>query len=180
MKHTGISKKLKSSCYPFFFIIAICITANFSCETPVSYSDTPRLTFKSYRVRDTTISDVNDARYIDLIFKLTDGDGNVGGITEIDSTLTDIYIDAYGKTDGEYWLNEDDFPDNFNLPEDLVRTDYDKTLVATVTLGLQYTISSSKPFPYDTVQYRLYVIDNDLNESNTMITPDIDMTTLTR
>lgn len=150
--------------------LAIALLAG-GCEDLPTYPDEPLITFKKvYVVSDTVDILDNPSKYLKLTFNVIDGDGNIGfdSLYVGDSLYTtNIFTEIYARNDtGFYRLN---LPaTNYKIPYIETPASSNKTIDADVTIEAFY-----QQFPYDTIKWKIYVIDRDLNESNRLLTPEI-------
>jgi hypothetical protein len=158
--------------YIFFIILAgISLT---SCIDKEDYPDVPRITFKEF----TKIN--NGLGYDDkgiLTITFTDGDGNIG-LAASDTTSPydpsspyyyNFFITYYEKQNGDWIAVEIPFTNNARIPL-LNDAGYSKPLKGDISIELYINNFSS---PFDTIRFEAFIVDRDLNHSDTITTPDI-------
>ena len=144
----------------------------FSCKKPEVYSETPKITFKSINVTDTSTL-LTDIRLVRITFSIIDGDGDIGIQKDENDTVEDGYYDLiiklFEKQNGVFQeITEFEAENNFRMP-----------YVGGITQGnvlkadINVDIENIFPIKYDTVYYEIYVFDNAMHQSNTIKTSEI-------
>lgn len=144
----------------------------FSCKKPEVYSETPKITFKSINVTDTSTL-LTDIRLVSITFSIIDGDGDIGIQKDENDTVEDGYYDLiiklFEKQNGVFQeITEFEAENNFRMP-----------YVGEITQGnvlkadINVDIENIFPIKYDTVYYEIYVFDNAKHQSNTIKTSEI-------
>ena len=144
----------------------------FSCKKPEVYSETPKITFKSINVTDTSTL-LTDIRLVRITFSIIDGDGDIGIQKDENDTVEDGYYDLiiklFEKQNGVFQeITEFEAENNFRMP-----------YVGEITQGnvlkadINVDIENIFPIKYDTVYYEIYVFDNAMHQSNTIKTSEI-------
>lgn len=154
-----------------FSAIAGCMMA---CLEPASYPDEPTITFNSFTP--------NGDRGL-LVLDFTDGDGNIGldqadttGVNCLDTCLFyyNFFCEYYELQNGE-WVHipldwEDGLAFFYRIPR-VEPSGQNPALNGELQVFLepQYYLVSD----FDTLRYEIYIVDRDLNASNTIVTPPI-------
>ncbi len=144
------------------------------CKKIVTYPDEPSISFTSAYSRDTTDDLGNPIKQVVLTFHLIDGNGDMGldpadntGPFSIDSAFYyNFIIQEYKKVNNDFV--EVPAPaglKQYRIP-DLTPTGQNKTLIADVSVTIEYPYSSAIPLPYKDFRYEFYVIDRSFNFSN--------------
>lgn len=155
----------------FYFILFVLLFA--ACTKPQQYPDIPEIEYRTLTFSDTTDQLQNRIYRGELIFHLTDGDGNIGlnndeqaGPFHPDSFYYhNLFIELLNKENGEFVPFELAVPHYYRMPY-IEPEGQNKTLKATVQVDIDYTYAASYPLPFDTIMYELFVVDRDLNHSN--------------
>lgn len=153
------------SAIPFFVL---------SCRKIVVYPDEPQISFTGITLADTMDVLDNPMKLITLTFHLIDGNGDVG----LDSTyLTgpfhpdslyhyNLFIREYYQINGVW--SEVPKPAGerkFRVP-DLTPAGQNKTLIADISVKLEYPYSNASPLKYRELQYQFHLVDRAFNHSN--------------
>jgi len=161
--------------------IIITATAMTACRPVVSYPEEPAISFTSITVTDSLDVLENPIKLVIINFHLIDGNGDVG----LDST----YIDGPFHPDSafhhnliikEFYRDNDRFVEvplpaglkKYRIP-DLTRSGQNKTLIADVSVKIEYPYNQALPLPYNEMQYQFYLFDRAFNKSNTDTTTSI-------
>lgn len=169
-------------CLSILIIIIAIITA---CPTPQKYSEIPEIKFKQIILFD-TIDDPdlqNPVKGYKLRFGLTDGDGNIGlnaddtiGI-EIDSLYINNFFSILYEIKTADTIVVDSFKGyNFRIPY-VQPQGQNKVLIADVFIDMTFAYHQDT-LTYDSVMFEFYIIDRDLNKSNTEKTLAIKLDTI--
>jgi hypothetical protein len=145
-----------------------------SCRKIVDYPDEPVISFTSAFSKDSTDALDNPVKRVTLTFHLTDGNGDMGlGITDTTGPFNkdsafyyNLFLQEYKKENGSF--TEVPAPGGlrrYRIP-DLTPTGQNKTLVADISVTVEYPYSSSNPLPFSEFLYQFYVVDRSLNVSN--------------
>ncbi len=158
------------------FILPILLTlAVLSCKKIEIYPDEPSITFESVEVKDSIDILDNPIKYVKLTFNVIDGNGDIGlsaddttGPFHRDSAYYYNLIVREYELVGEDYVEVDDveFPRNYRIPN-LTPTGQNKTLIADISVEMEYRYSDLDPLPFNTFKYFFYLYDRDLNKSNT-------------
>jgi len=145
-----------------------------SCREVVNYPDEPAIDFLSVISVDSTDVLDNPVKRVTLTFHLTDGNGDMG-LTPADTTgpyskdsiyYYNLFLQEYKMDNGLYV--EVPAPDGlrrYRIP-DLTPAGQNKTLIADISVTVEYPHSQSNPLPFKDFRYEFYVVDRDLNVSN--------------
>jgi hypothetical protein len=145
-----------------------------SCRKIVDYPDEPVISFTSVISKDSSDVLDNPVKRVTLTFHLTDGNGDVG-LTNADTTgpfhkdslyYYNLFLQEYKMENGNYV--EVPAPDGlrrYRIP-DLTPTGQNKTLIADISVTVEYPYSIADPLPYTDFRYEFYVVDRALNISN--------------
>jgi len=145
-----------------------------SCRKVVDYPDVPSISFKSAVSVDSTDILQNPVKRVTVTFHLIDGNGDIGlGITDTtgpfnkDSTYYyNLFLMEYKFVDGTYVeVPAPDGVKKYRIP-DLTPSGQNKTLIADISVTMEYPYSQSDPLPYSQFRYEFYVVDRSLNVSN--------------
>jgi hypothetical protein len=144
-----------------------------SCDDIVEYSPIPDLTFISTKVIDSTDILGNQKTYVELLFSVVDGDGDVG-LNEYDtlSPFTGMYQYNFFSTlfyvqDGLY--DSSGLADyNYRIP--YIEIENHKAYKAEITVEFEYF---NHQLLADTLSFDFFIVDRALNHSDTLRTPPI-------
>lgn len=142
---------------------------SFGCQESVDFPDEPEIEFKSF--------ERNDDGSADLTIEFTDGDGDIG-LNEGDTTgkyapgkkyFHNLFVHYYEKQDGE-WVKRDLNPPYFYRVPVITPDGKNKALEGDIEVHLE------KPYydpnnSFDTIKYRVQLVDRALNESNKVFSP---------
>lgn len=156
----------------------------FACPKPQSYSEVPEIKFKSVTLYD-TIDDIalqNRVKAYRLKFGLIDGDGDVGlqpeeeiG-TETDSMYKDNFFSILYEIKNGDTILVDSFKNyNYIIP-DIRPLGQNKTLLADVYININF-LYYNDTLLYDSVLFKFFMIDRNLNRSNLDNTPVLKLDT---
>jgi hypothetical protein len=144
------------------------------CRNIVDYPDEPVISFTSVLSRDSTDVLDNPVKRVTMTFHLTDGNGDIGlGITDTIGPFNKDSAFYYNLILQEYKKENNSFaevpaPDGlrkYRIP-DLTPTGQNKTLIADISVTVEYPYSITNPLPFNEFRYEFYVIDRSLNMSN--------------
>lgn len=145
-----------------------------SCRKIVDYPDEPAISFTSVISKDSSDVLDNPVKRVTLTFHLTDGNGDIG-LSPADTTgpfhkdsvfYYNLFLQEYKKENGNF--TEVPAPAGlrrYRIP-DLTPTGQNKTLIADISVTIEYPHSISSPLPYSEFRYEFYVTDRSLNISN--------------
>lgn len=151
-----------------------CLLILVACKKIVEYPDEPVISFTSVTSADSTDVLDNPVKRVTLTFHLTDGNGDIGlGITDTTGPYNKDSVYYYNLFLQEYKLENGTFtevpaPDGlrrYRIP-DLTPTGQNKTLIADISVTVEYPFSASNPLPFNEFRYEFYVVDRALNISN--------------
>ena len=162
--------RLKTSVKYLAFLLLLA-----ACKKIVVYPDEPVTSFISLVSRDSTDALDNPVKRVTLTFHLTDGNGDVGlGIADTagpfhkDSAYYyNLFLQEYKKENGNF--SEVPPPGGlrrYRIP-DLTPAGQNKTLIADISVTIEYPYSTTDPLPFNAFRYEYYVIDRTLNKSKT-------------
>lgn len=154
-----------------FFVLLLLLAA---CRKIVDYPDVPAISFTSVISLDSTDVLGNPIKRVTVTFHLTDGNGDMGlgtadttGPFSQDSAYYyNLYLQEFKKENGAF--TEVPAPGGlrrYRIP-DLTPTGQNKTLIADISVTVEYPYSSTTPLPFNEFRYEFYVIDRSLNLSN--------------
>lgn len=144
------------------------------CRKITNYPDTPQISFISVVCVDSTDVLDNPVKRVTATFHLIDGDGNVG-LKNSDTTgpyhkdsiyYYNLFLQEFKKENGTF--TEIPAPGGlkrYRIP-DLTPTGQNKTLVADISVTIEYPYSDSDPLPFKEFLYKFYLVDRSLNISN--------------
>ncbi len=150
-----------------------------SCLKRVQYPNRPDVEFIGMFFNPNATSVIDSLGMVK--FRFTDGDGNLG-LDEGD-TLNEfasgepyhynLFIRYFEKRNNVYeeFVTNPPFHVRFKR---LSTVGNDKTLEG----EMDVRIDARPGTPYDTVRYEMYIVDRDLQHSDTIVTPDIVLSTL--
>ena len=157
-------------------LIGILTTTFTSCREQEQFPDEPQLTFKEF------IQETEDGQDVArMILSFTDGDGNLG-LDQADTSgvfcpdtcfyYYNLFCNYYEKQDGEWvhysYENEDILvPFYYRVPR-VTPGGQNPTLEGDIEIDMQaYFIPLTG---YDTCRFEAFLVDRDLNHSNTVLT----------
>ncbi len=158
----------------FILIISLLLIA-ISCKKIEVYPNEPSLSFTSVIVKDSTDILDNQIKYVKLTFHVIDGNGDIG-LNDVDTIgpfhrdsqyYYNLFIREYEKVgDAFIEVTDVEFPRNYRIP-DLTPTGQNKTLKAEISVEIEYRYSDANPLPFSEFKYFYYLVDRELNKSNT-------------
>jgi len=158
-----------------FILIGTVLLIAIACKKIEVYPDEPSLSFTSVIVKDSTDILDNPIKYVKLTFDVIDGNGDIG-LNDDDTTgpfhrdsqyYYNLFIREYEKIgDAFIEVTEVEFPRNYRIP-DLTPAGQNKTLKAEISVEMEYRYSNANPLPFNEFKYFYYLVDRDLNKSNT-------------
>lgn len=147
---------------------------NSGCRRIVVYPDEPSITFTSIVSVDSTDVLDNPIKRVTLAFHLIDGNGDIGlkasdttGPYHKDSLYHyNLFIREYKLENGFFVeVPEPDGLKQFRIP-DITPGGQNKTLMADISVTIEYPYSDQTPLPFSTFRYVFHVADRALNISN--------------
>lgn len=143
-----------------YLIVLLVIAFVFSCEDIEFSSEVPEISFKDFRIADTT-----------LIFTFIDGDGDIG-LEQSDTTgpfnpdsiyYYNLFTELFKWQDTSFVQHEFKLPPNFRI----LRIPTPEGVNKTVNGDIEVKMKESFPVePSDSFYYRFYIYDRALNKSN--------------
>ena len=158
----------------FAFIISLT-----ACPVPPEYPIEPFLEMQQVILTDTIDALENPIKRATIVFKLIDGDGNIG-LKESDTIGTfhpdsqfhyNCFAEMYRIDDGDTTDAGLQLPLQYRVPY-IEPAGENKNLLADVFIDIDITIGNQPP-DYDTVFYELYIYDRDFNKSNIIQSPAV-------
>jgi hypothetical protein len=145
-----------------------------ACRKIVDYPDEPAISFTSAVSMDSMDILDNPVKRVTVTFHLTDGNGDIGlGITDTTGPFNrdsawyyNLFLQEYKNENGSF--TEVPAPGGlrrYRIP-DLTPTGQNKTLIADVSVTIEYPYSGNDPLPFKEFRYEFYVVDRSLNISN--------------
>jgi hypothetical protein len=145
-----------------------------ACKKVVDYPDEPTISFISVVSQDSTDVLDNPVKRVTVTFHLIDGNGDMGlGITDTTGPFNkdsafyyNLYLQEYKNIDGNY--TEVPAPGGlkkYRIP-DLTPSGQNKTLIADISVTMEYPYTLGNPLPFKDFRYELFVIDRSFNRSN--------------
>ncbi|MEI7595616.1 MAG: hypothetical protein WCK02_07710 [Bacteroidota bacterium] len=154
--------KYKSS----LFISVVVFFLVSSCLKKEEYPVIPAISFKDLKYNH-FVNSIGGTVYLTISF--TDGDGNIG-LTAADTVAPydyNLFVKLFGKKNGVF--EEIIFPDttlNFNARIPILNANgSNKTLKGDIEYKMDFLTK-------DTLQLEVFIKDRELNESNTITTPE--------
>jgi hypothetical protein len=144
-----------------------------SCRKIEQLPASPRITFTSFTIFDTTDILGNKSKGGRLKFYFEDGDGDLGLQTPSGSQTdsTNLFFTLFRKTGGKMLPapeNDPLKPSSYRIPY-MVRQGQNKTLKGTVSVTFLYLFYAKT----DTIRYDFFIKDRAENQSNTVSTSEI-------
>jgi len=145
-----------------------------SCRKIVDYPDIPAISFTSLVSKDSTDVLDNPVKRVTLTFHLIDGNGDMGlgvndntGPFSVDSAFYyNLFLQEYQMKDGVF--TEVPAPGGlkkYRIP-DLTPAGQNKTLIADISVTVEYPFSAANPLPFNEFRYEFYTVDRAFNFSN--------------
>jgi len=144
------------------------------CKKVVDYPDEPAISFTSVISADSADVLENPVKRVTVTFHLTDGNGDIGlGITDTTGPFNkdsafyyNLFLQEYKNDNGSFTM----VPapgglKKYRIP-DLTPTGQNKTLIADISVTIEYPYSGSNPLPFKEFRYEFYCIDRSFNISN--------------
>ncbi len=165
--------RMKHSEYPVLVLALACVLGA-GCRKIVDYPDEPIISFTAVAVVDSFDVLANPVKRVTLTFHLTDGNGDMGlSLTDTSGPYNkdslyyyNLFIREFAKKDTSF----DPVPDpdglkRFRIP-DITPTGQNKTLIADISVTMEYPYNEFTPLPFNEFRYHFYVVDRSLNISN--------------
>jgi len=148
-----------------YVLATIVLVGLSSCLQGTKYPDEPQIEFISAVFQDSIDPFLQNTVYIGVItFGFTDGDGDIG-VSQGDTTKN-MFAYQIGISNGEQQSPELlDYTIPYVTPEG-----QNKSLKGEIDIDVMI---SPLLFPYDSVQFEIYIEDRDKNQSNIITTPII-------
>lgn len=156
-------------------IVLIALMVMTQCKKIENYPDEPQIEFLEVLVRDSLDVLENKIKHVTLKFRVIDGDGDVGlyesdtlGPFNRDSAFYyNLFIKEYEKIGEEFVeVTDNQFPRNYRIPY-LTPEGQNKTLIANVSVEIEYGYSDSNPLRFTEFKYYFKIVDRSFNFSNT-------------
>jgi hypothetical protein len=166
---------MKSRIFLIFIVLILTVSA---CSYQEHYSELPHVAFKQLILKDTIDALDNPVKHATLVFRLTDGDGNIG-LTDSDTVapyLSNCYLTQFEYIDGQAVEVELAAPYNFRIPY-VKPQGQNKLLEADILIDLDFS-SYSGHYLYDSILFDFYVYDRSLNQSNIGVSPAFQLDTV--
>lgn len=163
-----------NSTFRIFIVLLASFTLGLTaCDETIEYSPIPDITFMKSTVTDSTDILGNKKIFVELLFSVIDGDGDMG-LSENDTTepFVDMYQYNFFSTVfyfDEGVLNPSEIEDyNYRIP--YVEVENHKAYKAEITVEFEYYESQ---LTGDSIAYEFFIVDRSLNHSDTIRTPGI-------
>lgn len=168
IKSFGVAQLLRPEFLGLIFIIF------FSCQKPQTYSEIPKLEYKSFELKDTIDLLDNKVKIGILSVSFTDGDGDIGlnpsdTIYPFDTSSIyyyNLYIDVYKMQNDTFALQNLQVPLRYRI-QDITPQGQNKTLKGVISVDINYNYYENN----DTFKYNIYIYDRALHKSNIVETP---------
>lgn len=147
-----------------------------SCLKDVDYPNRPQIEFIEMTLNYGTLS-ITDSLGI-VSFSFTDGDGNLGldDATDSDGVFAEgepyhfnLFIRYFEKRNGVF--------EEFVIENPPLHARFERLTSAGVGNSIEGRMDAwfgARPgSPYDTVRYEVYIVDRDLQHSDTIVTPEV-------
>lgn len=157
------------------FLAGFLLLASVSCKPVVDYPDTPEISFTGVVVKDSSDVLNNAVKRVTLTFHMVDGNGDIGlAITDTTGPFNkdslyyyNLFIQEYEGENGIFTeVPEPGGLKRFRIP-DISPSGQNKTLIADISVTLEYPWSEFNPLPFDEFRYQFHLVDRALNHSNT-------------
>ena len=145
------------------------------CQKIENYPDEPQIEFLEAVVKDSMDVLDNKIKHVTLKFRVIDGDGDIG-LNEYDTLgpysrdsayYYNLFIIEYEKKGEEFVeVKDNEFPRNYRIP-DLTPEGQNKTLIANVSVEIEYGFSDLIPLRFTEFKYYFKLVDRSFNFSNT-------------
>ncbi len=144
------------------------------CQKFENYPDEPHIEFLEAVVTDSMDILDNKIKHVALKFKVIDGNGDIGlnehdtlGPFSRDSSFYyNLFIEEYEKVGVDFIkVSDNEFPRNYRIP-DLTPEGQNKTLIANITVEIEYGYSDLQPLKFTEFKYYFKLVDRSFNFSN--------------
>lgn len=145
------------------------------CEKTVDYPDIPSVNFTEVTSMDSVDALGNRVKRVTVTFQLIDGNGdigldptdNTGPFAEDSAYYFNLFLKTYTGENGTFSA----LPDSVGIKKyripNITPSGQNKTLIADISVSIEYPFSEADPLPFKEFRYEFYVIDRSLNFSNT-------------
>jgi hypothetical protein len=159
----------------YIIIFGLIILVFAQCRKIEVYPDEPQISFIEVLAKDSVDVLDNKIKHVTLKFKVIDGDGDIG-LDEADTLgpfsrdsayYYNLFITEYEKVGDEFIeVTDIEFPRNYRIPN-LTPEGQNKTLIANVSVEIEYGYSDLNPLRFTEFKYHYKVVDRSFNFSNT-------------
>lgn len=144
------------------FLIAVFVFLH-SCKKPETYPIEPFIEWQSFTEVDTVSNGISKYQ---LIFKLTDGDGDIGFNDQEHPSSGNIFLSFYEMENDSFVLS--DLYNSYKARMPFVQPNgATKGIKADVFMDIDLITMAMK----DTFRFELYVVDRASHKSNTLVSP---------
>jgi hypothetical protein len=156
-------------------LAGVLILAAAACKPVVDYPDIPEISFTEVVVKDSSDVLDNAVKRVTITFHLVDGNGDVGlAVTDTSGPFNkdslyyyNLFIQEYKGENGIFTeVPEPGGLKRFRIP-DISPSGQNKTLIANISVTLEYPWSEFNPLPFHEFRYQFHLVDRALNHSNT-------------
>lgn len=147
----------------------------FYCSKIENYPEIPEVSFEEVLIKDSTDILGNPTKFVLLSFIVIDGNGDIG-LREGDTIEAfhpsspyyyNLFIKELEKSGNEFIeVSDTKFPRNYRIPY-LTPEGQNKNLKATVEVSIEYSYNERNPLPFTVFKYEFYLVDRELQRSNT-------------
>ncbi len=175
MKNTGFH----------IFLLFLLVSILTACPEPQKYPDEPQILFEQVQLKDSFDLLGNTNKVYKLKFGVTDGDGDIG-LKESDTTgiyspeslySNDLFTTLYEVVNGDTIKLDSSKQRNFRIPY-VQPEGQNKTLIADIFIDIIFSYDGDGNLPYDSIYFDFYIVDRELNKSNTQSTPVLKLDTV--
>ncbi len=145
------------------------------CKKTVDYPDIPAVSFTEVTSMDSVDALGNRVKRVTVTFQLIDGNGDMG-LDAIDNTgpfaedsayYFNLILKTFKGENGIFTAVPDsEGIKKYRIPN-ITPSGQNKTLIADISVTLEYPFSNAGSLPFKEFRYEFYVIDRSLNFSNT-------------
>ncbi len=169
-------KLQENTVFALFLVLILSILT--ACPAPQQYSNIPNIEFKQLALKDSSDLLGNKNKIYTLLFKVIDGDGNIG-LKESDTSgvfapgelySNNLFTTLYEISNGDTLKLPPEKQRNFRIPYIQPQGQY-KTLIADIYVNIAFAYNNEGALPYDSVFFEFYLIDRDFAQSNIQKTP---------
>lgn len=144
----------------YAFVLTAAMLYITSCLKPPDYDESPTITFKSLSKTEVQEDSINVSDSLQLTFSFTDGDGDLGALNNLDSTLNIFLTDSRDNSIKEYQIPT-------LTPDGSV-----KAISGDITITIK-SFACQPGFDTDPFTYAVKIKDRAGHESNTIQTDQI-------